>query len=176
MERAKELFLLYHGNRFYMDHDGVGAEYEAYRVSRETEEQWAEEFISAFRRSEAQGKEALRDYSCAADLVKTDRREALEECLYYPLRSPHPDDVTRLFMLQISFRLAERARGKKRLSREDAAAYLSELERFIPGLQDRADRGTLSRSEDYVMREFSDPVYVAEYLGGIRKKWSELVP
>ena len=176
MERAKELFLQYHGNRFYMDHDGVGAEYEAYRVSRETEEQWAEEFISAFWQSEAQGKEALQAYSCAADLVKTDRREDLEKCLYYPLRSPYPDDVTRLFMLRAGFRLAERAAKKQCLSREDAAAYLRELDRFISGIRERAERGTLTRSADYVMQEFSDPVYIAEYLGGFRKKWSELVP
>ena len=176
MDRAKELFLSYHGNRFYMDHDGVGAEYEAYRVSKETEKLWAAEFLSGFLTSETQGKEALQAYSCAADLVKTDRREDLEKCLYYPLRSPYPDDVTCLFMLRDSFRLAERAAKKHQLPKADAEAYLRELDRFISEVSARAERGTLTRSTDYVMQEFSDPVYVAEYLSGIRKKWSELLP
>ena len=54
-ERAKELFYRYHGNRFYMDHDGEGREYDSYHVSRETEEMWTEELISRFLESKPLG-------------------------------------------------------------------------------------------------------------------------
>ena len=43
MERAKELFLKYNGNRFYMDREGEGSEYDSYHISKETEEMWTEE-------------------------------------------------------------------------------------------------------------------------------------
>ena len=68
VERAKEIFCQYHGNRFYMDHDGVGAEYEEYHVSGETERIWTRELVSELLKSEYRGKEALRVYRAAADL------------------------------------------------------------------------------------------------------------
>ena len=53
-----------------MDHDGAGREYDSYRVYKETEEMWAEEYVSAFLSSRLYGKEAHRGYSAAADLIK----------------------------------------------------------------------------------------------------------
>ena len=48
MERAKEIFLKYNGNHFYMDRNGDGYEYASYHVPKETEEIWAKEIISFF--------------------------------------------------------------------------------------------------------------------------------
>ena len=172
MERAKELFLNYSGNQYYMDLDGVGHEYAAYHIPRETEELWAQEYISGFLASEPQGKEALRAYSAVTELAGKDKRDGVwEKCLYYPLRSGHLDDVTILFMLPGSFRMAERAARKRGFSREDAGAYLRELDGYIRQVRKRAEAGTLTRAADYVMQEFSDPVYVEGYLNGLRKKW-----
>ena len=39
MERAKEMFLQYGGNRYYMSLDGVEQIYNSYRGSKETEEE-----------------------------------------------------------------------------------------------------------------------------------------
>ncbi|MBO4838691.1 MAG: hypothetical protein J5493_04910 [Lachnospiraceae bacterium] len=175
MERAKELFLKYSGNGYFMDLDGVGHEYAAYRVPKETEELWAQEFISGFLRSETQGKEALRAYSTVTELVRKNGRAGIwEKCLYYPLRAGHLDDVTILFMLRSSFRMAERAVKKRGFSREDAGAYLQELEGYNQQVRDRAEKGTLTRTADYVMREFSDPEYVAWYLDDLKMKWKGL--
>ena len=174
-ERAKELFLAYGGSRFFMDHDGVGAEYESFRVPKETEERWAEEFIREFLETERSGRQALRDYGTAALLVRADRQtERWERCLYYPLRAGHLDDVTRLFMLQRSFTMAADAAKKHLFSPNKAAAYVRELDVFSKGIRERAEKGTLTRAEDYVMREFSEPAYTADYLDGLRKKWTGL--
>ena len=175
MERAKELFLKYSGNRFFMDREGDGSEYESYHVSKETEKEWALEFVSSFLESGLQGKKALRSYNAAAELVRKDsENKRWDDVLYYPLRAAHLDDVTALFMLGASFRMAEYAAKKGRFSKEDEEAYLSELEGYCRKAIARAEDGTLSCSEDYVMREFSDPVYVAEYLKGIKDKWKGL--
>jgi hypothetical protein len=72
-ERAKELFLKYNGNRFYMDREGDGSEYEGYHIPKETEELWAKEFIFGFLKTELKGREALHAYSTAAELLKRDR-------------------------------------------------------------------------------------------------------
>ena len=175
MERAKELFLKYNGNRFYMDREGEGTEYDSYHISKETEEMWAEEYISCFLESKIQGKEAYRSYSTVAELLKSDRQnKAWDLCLYYPLRAEYPDDVTKLYMLQMSFRMAEKAVKKHRFSREDADAYLQELDRYIQLVQDRAEKGTLTRSPDYTMQEFTDPVYITDYLHSLVMKWNGL--
>ena len=172
-ERAKELFYRYHGNRFYMDHDGEGREYDSYHISRETEEMWTEELISRFLESKPLGKEALRSYSAVADLIRSGS-EDWEACLYYPLRAGHLDDVTVLFMLPCSLRMAEKAAGKQCFSREVAGAYRHVLDSYIRQVLARAETGTLTRSPDYVMREFSDPVYVENYLSDLKKKWDGL--
>ena len=175
MERAKELFLKYNGSRFFMDREGDGSEYESYHVSKETEKAWAVEFVSSFLESGLQGREALRSYSAAAELVRRINDDNIwDDVLYYPLRSAHLDDVTTLFMLGASFRMAEYAVKKGRFSKEEAEAYLSELDSYCRNAIARAEDGILSRSEDYVMREFSDPVYVAEYLKDIQDKWKRL--
>nr|MBQ6241912.1 hypothetical protein [Lachnospiraceae bacterium] len=175
MERAKELFLEYCGNQYFMDLDGVGHEYAAYHVPKETEELWAQEYISGFLESETQGKEALRAYSAVTELARKDRRaDVWEKCLYYPLRAGHLDDVTILFMLPGSFRMAERAAEKRGISRQDAGAYLQELNEYSRQVRERADQGTLTRAADYVMQEFSDPVYVAGYLNDLKMKWTRL--
>ena len=175
MERAKELFLKYSGNRFFMDREGDGKEYESYRVPKETEKAWAEEFVSSFLESGLQGKEVLRSYSAAADLVRKDMGVVTwDEILYYPLRAAQLDDVTILFMLGVSFRMAENAARKGRFSKEEADTYLCELDSYCIKAIARTEDGTMTRHEDYVMREFSDPVYVAEYLKGIKDKWKGL--
>ncbi len=175
MERAKELFLKYNGNRFHMDREGDGSEYESYHISKETEEMWAEEFISSFLETKMQGREAYRAYTSATELLKSDRRNKdWDIFLYYPLRAEHLDDVTILYMLGSSFRMAEKAVKKHCFSRKETDAYLQELDQYIQSVQFRAEKGTLTRSEDYVMQEFSDPVYVADYLAGLKQKWNDL--
>ena len=100
MDRAKELFLKYNGNRFFMDREGDGSEYESYRVSKEMEKEWAEEYISSFLKSGLRGREALRCYTAASELVRRDSGyKRLDALLYYPLKSVNLDDVTVLFML-----------------------------------------------------------------------------
>ncbi len=174
-ERAKELFLKYNGNRFYMDREGDGGEYEGYHISKETEKLWAKEFISRFLTSELMGREALRAYSTAADLLKSDSSdESWEQCLYYPLRARQLDDVTILYMLNSSFQMAERAAEKHCFSKEEADVYLKELDDYVQAVQVRARKGTMTRAADYVMQEFSDPVYIAGYLEGLKQKWEGL--
>ena len=73
--------------------------------------------------------------------------------------------------LFVSFCMAERAAKKQAFSREQAKAYLREFDSFIPQINDRAEKGTLTRAEDYVIREFSDPLYVSDYLNELREKW-----
>ena len=176
MERAKELFLGYSGNRFYMDLNGEGSEYAGYHVPKETEEMWAKEHISCFLESGMQGKEALRAYSAAIGLLDHEKSEDIRSrCLYYPLRAKHLDDVTILFMLPVSFRMAEKEAKERRISREDIDAYLRELSGYRKLVLARAEDGTLSRAKDYVMQEFSDPVYVADYLNSLEKEWAGLL-
>lgn len=158
-----------------MDLDGEGSEYEGYHVSKETEEMWAEEFLRDFWSREKFGREALKAYSTAVEFVWNKKLDVdWTEYLYYPLRAGHLDDVTRLFMLGTSFRMAERAAKKNRLTKDDVAAYIEELDRFIAEIRDRADRGAITRSGDYVMNEFADPEYVESYLNDFRKKWTGL--
>lgn len=176
MERAKELFYQYHGNRFYMDHDGVGREYDGYRVSKETEARWTEELVSRLLRARPRGREALRLYAAAADLLRRDGQEDnWEACLYYPLRAPQLDDVTTLYMLRTSLAMAEAAAKKNRLSAREADAYRRELEPYLEGVLRRAEREALTRAEDYDPVEFSDPVYTAGYLRDLREAWAGLI-
>jgi hypothetical protein len=173
MERARELFLRYNGNRFYMDHDGVGYEYDGYHVPKETEAAWARESVLGFLGSKTRGKEALRAYSAAAEFVG--RAELVgfwERCLFYPFRAEHLDDVTTLFMLSRSYRMAESAAKRRRLLRSAVDAYVRELDGYIRRIQERMAAGTLTRDADYDMNEFSDPVYVEDYLSDLRKKWA----
>ena len=175
--RAKELFLKYNGNHFYMDRDGDGFEYDRYHISKETEEMWAEEYISDFLESKLQGREVLRAYSSVTELLKSDRRDdTWDRCLYYPLRAEHLDDVTILFMLPAGFRMAEKAVKKNCFSREEADAYRKVLNCYVRQVQIRSEEGTLTRAADYVMQEFSDPEYTSEYLSGLEKKWAGLFP
>ena len=175
MERAKELFFQYHGNRFHMDRDGAGSEYDSFHVSRETEEQWTGELISRLLESKPEGREALRLCSAVSDMIARDSRGGeWDACLYYPMKAGHLDDVTVLFLLSCSFRMAEKAVKKHLFSAEEAAAYRHELDCFCRSVLERADGGTLTRSEDYVMREFSDPVYVKEYIDELKTKWDGL--
>lgn len=174
-ERAKELFLKYNGNRFHMDREGEGGEYESYHISKETEEMWTEELISSFLTSELHGKEAFRTYSAVTELLKPDRQNPhWDTLLYYPLRTEHLDDVTILYMLRDSYRMAEKAVNKNCFSREEADAYLDELERYTLLMRKRAESGTMTRASDYVMQEFSDPVYIADYLSSLKRKWTGL--
>ena len=174
-ERAKELFLKYNGNRFYMDREGDGSEYEGYHIPKETEELWAKEFIFGFLKTELKGREALRAYSTAAELLKRDRMgDRWEQCLFYPLRAKQLDDVTILYMLQVSFQMAERAIEKNCFSRKEADAYLKELDGYMQAVLVRAEKGTMTRAADYAMQEFSDPVYIADYLDGLKQKWDGL--
>ena len=174
MERAKEMFLQYSGNRYYMSLDGVEQIYDSYRVSKETEEEWRREFLEEFFTQKRYGKDALRAYTTAADLLRTDD-EYCGRFLYYPIRSDGPDDVTALFMLQITLRTAEKWAGKRNLSKEEVAEYAATLERFAKDVQKRAEEGTITRSENYVMQEFSDPSYIADYLKDLQQRWRELL-
>lgn len=175
MERAKELFLQYSGNRFYMDLNGDGYEYDGYRVSAETEEAWRREYLARFFEEKRYGKEAVSSYGHAAAFLKSDRSdECWEEILYYPIRSDWLDDVTILFMLPTSFRLAEKWYKKGKFSRKEAEEYLQALDGFVRSVRKRADTETLTRAEVFDRQEFSDPVYVAAYLTELWQKWTGL--
>ena len=156
--------------------NGDENEYDRYRVPKETEETWRREYLTQFFEQKRYGRDALGAYARAAGLLKSDRSdECWESVLYYSLRSGWLDDVTRLFMLQESFRLAERWSKKGRFSREDAGGYLQALDEFAGGVLKRAEGGTLTRAEDYTMQEFSDPAYVKDYLNDLRRKWTGLM-
>ena len=174
MERAKEMFLQYSGNRYYMSLDGVEQIYDSFRVSKETEEEWRRDFLEDFFAQKRYGKDALRAYSAAADLLKVDD-EYRESFLYYPLRSDWLDDITVLFMLQTTFRAAEKWAVRGKLSEEEAAGYTAALDGFAKDVQRRAEEGTMTRSEDYVMQEFSDPAYIADYLKDLDRRWRGLL-
>ena len=175
MERAKELFLCYCGNQFYMDLDGDGAEYRSYRISKEQEEEWRREFLDRFSKQEHHGKEALGSYAKVVDFLKSDRSdEDAGWFLYYPLRTKGLDDATILFMLRYSFRLAEKWTKRKAFPKEEAKDYLSVLDEYTRAVQSRAEDGSITRAEDYTLQEFSDPVYVASYLKDLRQDWDRL--
>ena len=175
MDRAKELFLQYNGNQFYMDLDGDGNEYRSYNVPKETEEAWRREFLDSFFAQKLYGKEALKAYGTAVDFLKSDKSdEDWERFLYFPLRAEWLDDVTVLFMLRSALKLAEKWSKKGKLSKEEIRAYETALAGFTEVVQRRADSGALTRSEDYVMQEFSDPVYVESYLKDLKEKWERL--
>lgn len=174
-ERAKELFMKYGGNRFYMDLNGDGNEYGAYRIPEETEEEWRREYLSRFFGSRTYGREALLSYSRAADLLKSDIDDDLwERVLYYPLRSGWLDDITVLFMLPVSFRLAEKRARNAKLTRDTADGYRRALDGFVQDVLKRADAGMLTRARDYGPQEFSDEVYAAAYLKDLQQKWAGL--
>ena len=175
MERAKVLFIQYSGNRFYMDLNGDGKEYDSYRIPKETEDEWRREYLSQFFELKRYGKDALSSYTHAADFLKSDIADDYwKRMLYYPLRSDWLDDVTILFMLPVSFRLAEKWSEKGKFSQTGADEYLCVLDEFIQNVLKRADAGTLTRAQDYQLQEFSDEVYAAGYLKDLRQKWAEL--
>ena len=175
MERAKELFLYYCGNQYYMDLDGDGDEYRSYRVPKEKEEEWRREYLDEFFRQERHGKEALGSYANAVYFLKSDRSdEDADRFLYYPLRTKGLDDATVLFMLRHSYRLAEKWMKKKKFPEEEKKAYLPVLDEYIREVQKRAEEGTVTRVEDYVLQEFADPAYAAVYLKELRQDWERL--
>lgn len=175
MERAKELFIQYSGNRFYMDLNGDGREYSSYHIPKETESEWRREYLSQFFAQKRYGRDALLSYAHAADFLESDTTEdCLEQILYYPLSSDWLDDVTVLFMLPVSFHLAETQIEKGKLSRDTADKYLHALDTFVQSILKRADAGMLTRAPDYRLHEFSDEVYVAGYLKDLQQKWTEL--
>ena len=175
-ERAKKLFLRYGGNRYYMALNGEESEYDRYHVSPETEEAWRREYVTQFLERRRYGRDALAAYAKAADLVKSDWDSGiLEKLLFYPLRADGLDDVTILFMLQRSFLLAEKWAKKRKLSLRRTDEYLSAFDTFASGVLERSEAGTLTRAEDYTMREFADPAYTAGFLKDLRERWSGLL-
>ena len=176
IERAKELFIQYSGNRFYMDLNGDGNEYEGYRVSAETEEEWREEYLVQFFEQMRYGKDALHSYVHAVSFLKSDRSdECWKSILYYPIRCDCLDDVTILYMLPTSFRLAEKWSKKANFPWKDAREYLQEFEVFAQCIRKRIDTGTLTRAEDYDLHEFSDPVYVEAHIKDLQNDWNRLL-
>ena len=176
MEQAKELFLQYGGNRFYMALNGEEHLYDGYHISKETEEMWRRAYLEQFFEQELYGREALGAYATAAGFLKHDSdEETWERFLYYPLRSARLDDVTVLFMLQISLRSAAERAKKGKLSQEEVRKYLPSLHEYAQHVQERAEAGTLTRAEDYTMQEFSDPVYVADYLEDLQRSWAAIL-
>ena len=175
IERAKELFMQYSGNRFYMDLDGAGQEYDRYCIPKATEKEWRREYLSSFFEQKRYGRDALRSYALAVDFLKSDMTdERWKRALFYPLRSDWLDDVTILFMLPVSLRLAEKRAEKGKFARDIADEYRYALDGFVQNILKRADAGLLTRSPDYHMQEFSDEVYVATYLKELQQKWTEL--
>ena len=175
MERAKELYLYYGGNRYYMSLNGDEKEYDGYNVPKEAEERWRREYLDRFFETESTGRVALASYANALSLLKSDRSDTdWDRFLYHPLKARELDDVTVLFMLPYSFRLAERWAGKGRFSRREAGGYLRELQAYSRWVLARMRSGTMTRSEDYTLGEFSDPEYVSDYLKSLRQKWARL--
>ena len=175
MDRAKELFLQYNGNRFYMALDGNEQEYDSYQISKETEETWRREYLNDFLQRKQYGKDVLKAYAAAVGFLKSDRSDPdWERFLYYPLHSEWLDDATVLFMLPLSFRLAEKWKKKGRFSKPEAEEYLKTMDAFLEEVRKRAQTGTLTRAEDYVLQEFSDPVYVESYTKDLKEKWMKL--
>ncbi len=175
MERAKEMFLQYNGNRFYMALDGEEQKYDSYQISKETEETWRREYLDQFLQKKQYGKEAYKAYASAVGFLKSDRSdEDWKRFLYYPLNSEWLDDVTVLFMLPLSFRLAKKWTKKNKLSKIETEDYLKTMDAFLEEVQKRTEAGTLTRAEDYVLQEFSDPVYVESYIKDLKKKWMKL--
>ena len=172
-ERAKELFIQYSGNHYFMDLNGDGHEYDGYRIPKETEEEWRREYLSQFFEQKRYGKDALLSYAHATDFLKSDMTdECWERALYYPLRSDWLDDVTVLYMLPLSFRLAEKLAEKGKFSRNTADEYMHALDGFVQHVLKRSDTGMLTRARDYQLQEFSDEVYVAAYLKDLQQKWT----
>ncbi len=176
MERAKELYLSYCGNHFMMDHDGAGAEYGRYRVSKETEEAWRREYLEQYFAERRFGRAAVNAYRRAVEFLKSDRSDPeWEEILYEPLRAKHVDDVSVMFMLPLSRKLAKKAAERGCYTRQEAKRYLQEMDRCTAGILKRAEEGTQVRSEDYVMLEFSDPAYIAAYVQDLKRAWAEML-
>ena len=175
MKRAKELFIQYRGNRFYMDRNGVRREYDSYAIPKETEEAWRKEYLSQFFEQKRHGRDALLSYAHATDFLNGDMNDdCWERVLYYPLRSDWMDDVTILFMLPISFQLAEKKAKKGEFSRNAATEYMRALDGIVQNIMKRVNANLLTRAQDYSLQEFSDEVYVASYLNDLQQKWTGL--
>ena len=135
IERAKELFMQYSGNRFYMDLDGAGQEYDRYCIPKATEKEWRREYLSSFFEQKRYGRDALRSYALAVDFLKSDMTdERWKRALFYPLRSDWLDDVTILFMLPVSLRLAEKRAEKGKFARDIADEYRYALDGFVQNI------------------------------------------
>ncbi len=174
-DRAKEMYIHYRGNRFFMALNGEEQEYDMYHVSKEMEEAWRKEYLTQFFELKRSGKDALSAYATAVDFLKRDRRnDSGERFLYYPF-SNELDDVTALFMLPLSFELGEECVKQGTYSKEGVRKYIQDLDRFGQGIQKRAEAGALTRAEDYTMQEFSDTLYIENYLSDLRQKWTRLI-
>lgn len=175
MKRAKELFIQYSGNRFYMDQNGVRREYDSYAIPKETEDTWRIEYLSQFLEQKEYGKDALLSYTRATNFLNGNTSdEWWEKVLYYPLLSDWLDDVTILFMLPISFQLAEKMAEKGKLSRDVAVKYMQALDDFVLNIMKRINTDLFTRAKDYTLQEFSDKDYVAAYLNDLQQKWTNL--
>ena len=118
----------------------------------------------------------LKAYATAVNFLKSSRSDkGWEEYLYYPLRSEWLDDVTVLFMLPISYELAEKWMKKRKLSKEDVKDYLNVFDAFVQKAQKRSENNTLTRDKDYTLQEFSDPVYLASYTEDLKQRWKKLI-
>ncbi len=162
--RAKELFLYYRGNRYFMDLDGDGAEYASYRVPKETERAWAREAVGALFSTKASGTGLMREYAGVAGLLEfVPESRQWNRVLFYPMRTEAPgaDGVTVLFMLGQGPELLKKGLKDGMFTLADARNYREELIRFADGMAEKAEKGTLTRCPDYTMNEFSDPVYVS---------------
>ncbi|MBP3891595.1 MAG: hypothetical protein J6D29_05425 [Solobacterium sp.] len=175
MKRAKELFIQYSGNRFYMDLNGDRKEYDSYAIPKEIEEEWRKEYLSQFFAQKKYGKDALISYGHAIGFLKRDMRDDYwERLLYYPLRSDWLDDVTVLFMLPISFQLAEQWANKGKFSRDAALRYMRASDDHVQNIMKRVNTGMLTRADDYSPQDFRDEAYIASYLKDLQQKWTEL--
>lgn len=175
-ERAKELFLQYNGNRYYMALNGEEQEYDGYHVSKATEEMWRREYLTQFFEQKRYGREALGAYATTADFLKSaGDDETWIKFLYYPITSDWLDDVTILFMLRFSFQSVEHRAKKGKLPADAVKAYVQILDGYLARVQNRAEDGTLTRATDYTMQEFADPVYVTDYVKNLRQDWERLL-
>ncbi|MBR2809019.1 MAG: hypothetical protein IKE33_02170 [Erysipelotrichaceae bacterium] len=173
MEKAKELFVQYCGRHFFMDVDGVRAEYDSYHIPKEIENKWRREYLSQFFKQRKTGKDALRSYSQAIDFMNEDiNDDTWERLLFYPFRCDWLDDVTILFMLQRDYYFVEQWINEGRFAKETISEYKNILNGFAQDILKRLREGTLTRDVDYEMNEFSDESYVSSYLEDLQLKWA----
>lgn len=131
MTEAKNMFLQYSGNIYFMEKDGVLDVYHSYGATRRQERQWAEEYVLRFlageRDLEPSGSVRRSDmlYHKAAQLAeKCGEESLLHDVLDYPFENRVESGLeTALLMMRVNINFARHLFLNRKLLRAQLETY-----------------------------------------------------